>query len=131
MTKEDQSIVCKTVIKACMWGHGGIASVIMDNLQRDCPTEPPWDDIRRSLEKESRYEAVGSLRTEEEVRPYLAAGYIICNYEPGELSVHYPSRRGGGLCTYIVGPLADALAPLYDAHNYRVYQKRKENGSIY
>ena len=111
-----------------MWGHGGIGSVIVDTLQKRFPTDPSWQKVRATHEKAAKREEVGVVTDEKELRMYVQQGYDLCNYEPGQLSIHNPGRYGGGLHMYVVGELADKYGELYDAHNFRAVQYRKAHG---
>lgn len=126
MTPEEQIAICKAIAKSCMWGQGGLGMVILDELQRVCPTDQAhsWRAVHDAHEKEARREAVGVVTSEEEIKYYIRERYYLCNYQPGELSIHYPSHIGGGLCKYVVGELAEKFGPIYDPHNWEVFQKR-------
>lgn len=124
MESNAQRVICKEIIKACMWGHMGIASCIFENLDERLPREHSWQELARSLETEARHEAVGVVTTEEEVGEYLNSRYRLTNYSPGELKIFW-NYRGGGLHKYIVGPLAEKYGKIHDPWNFGVYERRR------
>jgi hypothetical protein len=128
MTTDEQILVCKAIAKSCMWGHSGIASVIVDKLQESLPTEPYWQQLYNQNEKQAKYEAVGVVKYEEEIDRYIHLGYLLCNYTPGELQFHIPRIYGGGLFKYILGDLADKYGEIYDPYNFKCVQHRKAAG---
>lgn len=58
------------------------------------------------------------------VDDWVFAGYRLCNYKPGKISIHRPAPYGGLFCD-IEGDVADKLGAIYDSHNYNVYRNRK------
>lgn len=128
MNTDEQVLICKAIAKSCMWGHGGIGSVITDKLQKSLPTDPSWQEVYTHNEKQAKYEAVGVVKDEEEIESYLRLGYPLYNYSPGELQIHNKREYGGGLHKYILGDLANKYGELYDPHNFKVVQYRKANG---
>lgn len=125
ITPEEQMEICKAITKACMWGHSGLGSVIIDKLQAKLPTDPTWQRVHAANEKIAKHEAVGVVTDEKDLQGYIRGGYLLCNYSPGELSIHYP-HRGGGLCKYVVGELADKYGELYDSWNFEAHQRRRQ-----
>lgn len=110
MTRDEQIAICKALEKACMWGYGGIKLNILDELDKKIQMAPSWRDTASEYSKEAQYEAVGTLKTDEEIQNKLRDGYRLCNPGIGELQVHRPERYGGGLAYYVTGRLADKWA---------------------
>lgn len=123
MTEAECIEICKAVACACMWGHGGIGGVVIENLQRRLPLEPSWWLLYCAHKQAAEDEAVGYVKDQIELNALLSRGYRLYNYSPGRISVHNPAPMGG-LYKFIVGSWADELGPIHDAHNYRVYQER-------
>ena len=110
-----------------MWGHGGIGSVIIDGLQKKFPTKPTWREVMDANSKTAKHEAVGVVKSEDELQRWLSQGYWLTNYEPGELSLFNPPPMNG-LAMYVLGELAEKYAPRHDPWNYRVFQERESGG---
>lgn len=130
MTEAEQTAICKIIQKSCMWGHGGIGSVILDGLQKKFPMKRDWHDVHTKNARKARHEACGVVSNEDEIKRYLDRGYRLTNYRPGELSIFHPRASGGGLYKYITGALADKYGQRYDAWNFRVYQERAKQGEL-
>ena len=128
MTKEEQIKICKAISASCMWGHGGIGSVIIEKLDKTVKCADKWADVFKSSKKQGEYDAVGVISNEDELRRKISDGYTIHNYKSGELSVFRPRIYGGGLHMYVLGELADKYGKIYDPHNFEVYEYRKKHG---
>lgn len=124
MTPKNQKAVCMAIAKACMWGQGGIASVILDDLQQALPTEPSWHDVYRGNHRQAVRDVVGVITDESELLFYIQQGYRLTNYQPGEMSLHRPSPAGG-LVKLVSAELAEKYGPVYDSWNYQVHQARR------
>lgn len=124
MTDDEQDTICKVIAASCMWGFGGIGSVILDKLQARLPQARDWRKVHEALQQSAKYEAVGVVKSEAEIDRYLKDGFTLCNYAPGELSIFYPRTLGGGLCKYIVGDLADKYGVMHDPWNFRAHKLR-------
>lgn len=125
MDSNEQRIVCKAIIRACMWGYGGLADCVFERLDKRSPQEYSWIELARSLDKEVRYEAVGVLTTEDDIVYYLDhPDYRFTNYSPGELQIFW-NHTGGGLHKYIIGPLAEKYGKIHDPWNFGVYERRR------
>ncbi len=124
MDKEDQIAICKAAYKAGFPGNTGMSMCFVDELQRVFPEFDDWRRVFDASQKDAELEKFGVLTTDEQIGGYIRSGHFLCNYEPGRLSVHYPSRAGGGLCTYITGQLAEKYGRQYDNWNFNVYRHR-------
>lgn len=124
MTSEEQIKICKVIAKACMWGHGSIAIVILGGLQEKMPTDPNWEAVYSDNVKTAAREAVGIVKDEAELLGWLSRGYWLTNYEPGELSLFNP-RPMNGLAKYVVGDLADKYGRTHDQWNFDIYENQK------
>lgn len=125
MTNGEQVLVCKIIAKACMWGNGGLASVIIEELDKKLKQKENWSSVFKANKRISEYEATGVIKDEEELRSYLGRGYTLHNYKPGELALFFPGI-GRGLAKYVVGELADKYGEIYDKHNFNCYK----NGAV-
>jgi len=89
-----------------------------------------FDDELSCLEHERRIKEggiymQGSQISIDELYSHILNGYWLANYEPGRLKIFYPEPHGGS-CGEIFGEDADKLGAIFDKHNYRVHQLRKE-----
>lgn len=123
MTNDEQVAICKAIARSCMWGQGGIGSVILDELQKRLPMGRPWQEVYREHQRQTEYEAVGIVKDEAEISYLLSRGYWLTNYSPGELAVFNPPPMNG-LHKYITGELADRYGAIHDAWNFNVYKQR-------
>lgn len=126
MTDEEQDAICKAIAASCMWGHGGIGAVILDDLQERLPQARDWRAVHEAVKTSARHEAVGVADTELEIERLLTDGYALCNYQPGELAIFRPRKFGGGLHKYIIGDLADKYGKQHDEWNFRAHKLRAE-----
>jgi hypothetical protein len=124
MTDDEQRTICMEIAKACMWGQEGIACVILEKLQAALPMAEPWEVVYRKNTREARYQAVGVIRDEAELRKWLSRGYWLCNYQPGQLSLNNPPPMNG-LAMYVVGELAEEYGKRHDAWNYGIYERER------
>jgi len=107
MTDEEQISICKQIAVTCMWGQGGIASVLLERLQEDGPAGPrPWPEVYRENAKAARRQYIGVITDEAELRRYLSRRYDICNHDEDGASLHHPPPMGG-LAYYVSKELAD------------------------
>lgn len=124
MDQAEQDTICTAIAQACMWGHGGIGSVIIDKLDASMPMQVSWSERMKAVSRVAKHKAVGVVNDNGQIERLRGRGYSVCNYSPGELQIHNPRQFGGGLYKYILGGLADELGPLYDPWNFRVHQER-------
>lgn len=122
MDTEEQEKICKALAITCMWGHGGIKSVILDRLQANLPQTESWHAVSTRVSDPAIREHIGVITKDDELQYYLRSGYYLCNYTPDGMNLHAP--RGGGLHKYVSAELAAKYGPIHDAWNFRVYQQR-------
>ena len=123
MQDTEQVAICKAIARSCMWGHGGIASVIVERIAKTVAAPEDWGKVFRENKRAAEYEAVGIITDRAELDRLLACGHYCCNYRHGELAVFNPPPMNG-LYKYIIGSLADEYGERYDSWNYRIYQNR-------
>lgn len=126
MTEDERITLVKILAGIGMWGHGWIGPAVCKELQKQLPVTLSWPQLFEQYKEAAEEEAIGVVTDEEEIRSYISMGYHLCNYTPGKLSIHNPWSRGGGLRTYIKGPLAETYGALYDPYNFAVYKRRVE-----
>lgn len=125
MTAEEQAAVCRAIAIMCMWGQGGIASCIIEQLDKGAPMQPSWQAVFRGGAQKWKRELVGVITDEVDLTFWIGRGYRLCNYTPEGMDLHMPT---GGLHKYVSAELAAKYGPTHDSHNFRVYQARKEDG---
>jgi hypothetical protein len=107
MTRDEQEQICRTIAVSCMWGQGGIASVILDGLDRKGPKiDSTWREVYRSVEKDARRQSVGVITDEKELDLYLRDRYWLVNYDEDGCSLFNPPPMNG-LAKYVSKELAD------------------------
>lgn len=121
MTRDEQILICKAIAKMAMWGRGD--GCLPQDLDKILPMTPSWQETYAAHKREAEHEHAGVVKDEEEVRFWLARGYRLTNYSPGEMMLFNPPPMGG-LSKYLVGELAEKYGPIYDAHNFAVYKHR-------
>jgi hypothetical protein len=104
-----------TQLRVCMAIVAADAEHICSDLDGMFTVDVPFASVCESKQLHGHVDLVtyGFVADETMIEWYLSQGYYLCNYEPGRLSIHYPDRSGGGLCTYIVGNLAEKYRPRY------------------
>jgi hypothetical protein len=118
MDADTQLRVCMALVKS---GHTEICS----DLRKMFTTEVPFSVVcaTRELKDHVDLTSHGFEPDERMIQKYIDDRYSLCNYRPGRLSIHYPDRHGGGICTYIIGELAEKYGALYDPRSYAAYHK--------
>lgn len=106
MDEKEQIAICKAIAAACMWGQGGIASVILDRLDDEVEAPRKWREVYAENSKAARRESVGVLEDEERLRWYLGRGYWLTNYDEDGCSLFNPPPMNG-LCMYVSKDLAE------------------------
>lgn len=106
MTEDEQAAICKAVTIACMWGHGGIASVIMEELDKVAPMPEQWQAVYNRNARAVKREHMGVLTDEARLRGYLRRGYWLTNYDEDGCSLFNPPPMNG-LCMYVSKELAE------------------------
>lgn len=125
LSTENQRLIAKAIASGTRYSGGGaaVAGRIDDYFSVTRPTE----EVIREVSREVALEDTGVVSDTTEIKRLLSLGFRICNYAPGQVSIHYPDASGGGLYRYVVGEMADELGRQYDAHNYAVVQMRRPN----
>lgn len=108
MTEDEQKTICKEMAKACMWGQGGIASVILDKLDKALPMRASWKGVYRDNQRDAVREHMGVLDDEDELLRYMSRGYWLCN---GDSLFNPPPMNG--LCMYVSDRLYQKYKPRY------------------
>lgn len=109
MDQDDRIAICNVIAASCMWGHGGLASVILDGLDKRLPHDPTWHAVYNEHSKAARREAVGVITDEKVLNDRLRDGYVLCNWDDDDgYSLFRPGRYGGGLDQYVSKALSDA-----------------------
>lgn len=109
MNAEEQVAICKAIAVSCMWGQGGIASVILETMDVDGPAAPRgWLEVYREVSKPARRESVGVITERAELTRLLSRGYWLCNHDEDGCSLFNPPPMNG-LAKYVSKELADAV----------------------
>lgn len=107
MTRDEQEQICRTIAVSCLWGQGGIASVILDGLDRKGPnTGTTWREVYGSIAKDARRQSVGVITDEKELDRYLRDRYWLVNFDEDGCSLFNPPPMNG-LAKYVSKELAD------------------------
>lgn len=106
MSDDERVAICKAIAASCMWGQGGIASVIIEELDKVLPTDPSWREVYAANSKAARRESVGVLTDEARLASYLSRGYHLCNYDEDGCSLFNPPPMNG-LAMYVSKELAE------------------------
>lgn len=112
MTNNEQAAICKAIAVSCMWGNGGIGSVILDTLQRVLPMEQKWRTVFNENVRAAQQEAVGIITDEAELRRWTKLGYWLTNYEPDRVALFNPPPMNG-LFMYVTRAVADKYKSLW------------------
>lgn len=104
---EERVEICKAIAAACMWGHGGIAGVILDDLDKRLPGNPTWRDLHAQNQKAAEREKVGVITDEAELRRWLSRGYWLTNWDEDGCMLFNPPPMNG-LFKYVSKALAEA-----------------------
>ena len=129
MTNDEQDAICKAIAVSCMWGQGGIASVILERMDDAVPMERSWRSVYRAVRKQATRESVGVISDEEELKRYLnpfsnphayfnAGRYWLTNFDEDGCSLFNPPPMNG-LSKYVSKELADKYRPRYDTMSTR------------
>lgn len=112
MTDNEQKAICKAIAVSCMWGQGGIASVILDRLDANGPEGPQsWNAAYREVAKTAERESVGVIESESELRGYLSRRYWLVNFDEDGCSLFNPPPMNG-LAKYVSKELAAKHRPM-------------------
>lgn len=133
MDEKEQITICREIAVACMWGQGGIASVILDRLEKALPQERRWQEVYSENAKQAKRDSVGVITDMGELRRRIRDGYSLCNHDSDGASLHYPSRSGGGLAKYVSKELAETMkaeAKATEEHMRNFYQNFSGLNSI-
>jgi hypothetical protein len=106
VSDEDRLKIVEAIIRACMWGQGGIAGVILENLDKTAPDDLSWQALYRQNYKRVNREAVGVIVDEGVLRNYLGSGYWLVNFDEDGCSLFNPPPMNG-LASYVSKELAD------------------------
>ena len=107
MTNEEQEKICRAIAVSCMWGQGGIASVILEGLDKTGPkTDTSWREVYSSVAKDARRQSMGVITDAKELDGYLRRGYWLVNYDEDGCSLFNPPPMNG-LAKYVSKELAD------------------------
>lgn len=106
MTAEEQVAICKAIAVSCMWGQGGIASVILERMDSNGPAGPRgWTEVYREVQKPATRESLGVITERAELDRWLGRGYWLCNYDEDGCSLFNPPPMNG-LSQYVSKELA-------------------------
>lgn len=106
VSEEDQIAICKTIAVACIWGQGGIARVIIEDLDKNVKAFAPWEATYTANSKAARREHIGVIEDEQVLLTCLNLGYWLTNYDGDGCSVFYPPPTNG-LHMYVSKDLAE------------------------
>jgi len=106
---EERVTICKAIAVACMWGHGGIGSVIIESLDKKLPRDPTWKQLYDANIKEAKREAVGVITDETLLRSRLERGYHLTNWDEDGCSLFNPPPMNG-LSAYVAKDLAEKFS---------------------
>lgn len=112
MTEEERIAICKAIAASCMWGHGGIAAVIIQALEKKLPAEVSWQQIYAENEKTAKRESVGVITDEAELQSRLRNGYWLTNWDDDGCSLFNPPPMNG-LSAYVSKELAQRRKPRF------------------
>lgn len=124
MSPEEQAAICKAIAVSCMWGHGGLGSVILDELQTRLPATRPWHEVHAEVAKQARRESVGVVTKREQLDWYLKQGYWLTNYDDDGCELFNP-RPMNGLAKYVSLELTNEIKQEKAARDksWREFQK--------
>lgn len=107
MTDGEQEQICRAIAVSCMWGQGGIASVILDRLDDKGPAMPKrWREVYQSVAKDAQRRQMGVITDQQELDRYLSRGYHLTNHDEDGCSLFNPPPMNG-LAKYVSKELAD------------------------
>lgn len=107
MTSDEQEQICRAIAVSCMWGQGGIASVILDRLDKNGPKhDASWREVYQSVAKDARRKEMGVIEDAGELQRYLSRGYWLVNFDEDGASLFNPPPMNG-LAKYVSKELAD------------------------
>lgn len=107
MTAEEQVAICKAIAVSCMWGQGGIATVILERMDSKGPAAPRgWMEVYLEVEKSAKRESVGVITDRAELDRWLSRGYWLCNYSEDGCALFNPPPMNG-LSKYVSKELAN------------------------
>jgi len=70
MSETERLQVVRAIVESCMWGHGGLASGILERLDKFLPADPSWGSIFRDNQKLIRREYMGVSRQLADLYPH-------------------------------------------------------------
>lgn len=106
MTEEEKISICKAICLSCMWGHGGIGSIVIEKLDEYLPQEYTWKEMLKKHSSKFIREHIGVISEEKELLSYLYRGYWITNFDDHGASLFNPPPMNG-LYKYISKELSD------------------------
>jgi len=106
MSEEERIAICKAIAASCMWGHGGIAAVIIEELDKRLPAELAWRQIYDANVKAAKRESVGVITDEAVLESRLKSGYWLTNWDDDGCSLFNPPPMNG-LDAYVSKDLAE------------------------
>jgi hypothetical protein len=112
MTPEEQIKICNAITVSCMWGQGGISSVILERLQKFIPTDPSWESVARQHSRKAELDHIGIITDENELKSKMSRGYWLCNFENDVAALFNPPPMNG-LCKYVEIKLAEKYRPYW------------------
>ena len=119
ITDEARMKIVESVVVACGWGHGGIASVLLEEMDKRLPCVPTWQKLYSENHTRIWREHIGVITDEEELRGYMNRGYWLVNFGNDGCSLFNPPPMNG-LCKFVSRELAAKLRP----HRYQVQGRR-------
>lgn len=106
MTEEEQIAACKAIAASCMWGNSGLASVIIERLDKAIPCDPTWRQVYDANAKAAKRESVGVLSDEKTLKWMLQRGYWLTNWNEDGCCLFNPPPMNG-LSQYVSKELAE------------------------
>jgi hypothetical protein len=114
MTNEERDDICRAIAVSCMWGQGGIASVILEELQRRVPLpDKTWAEAYNSISKAAQRDSVGVVTEQSDLDWHLQRGYWLANFDADGCALFNPPPMNG-LSRYVSKELADAYKAQQD-----------------
>lgn len=110
MTEEERIETCKAIAVSCMWGHSGLASVIIERLDKALPSDPTWRQTYDANAKAAKRESVGVITDEKSLKSKLQRGYWLTNWDEDGCSLFNPPPMNG-LAQYVSKELAEIYHP--------------------
>lgn len=110
ITDDARLKIVESAVVACAWGHGGIASILLEEMDKRLPCIPTWQKLYSENHARIWREKIGVITDEEELRGYMSRGYWLVNFGEDGCSLFNPPPMNG-LCKFVSKELAAEFRP--------------------